>query len=75
MVTWKVIRGTTTSADIIEYKKLNGADAAKILLTIAGPDGFDGSIDDYNKLMATLEKEASDADRNNDCNSSNKMDI
>lgn len=75
MVTWKVTRGTTTSADIIEYKKLNGADAAKILLTLAGPDGFDGSIDDYNELMATLEKEASDADRNNDCNNSNTVDI
>lgn len=75
MLTWKVTRGTTTAAEIIEYKKINGATAAKILLTLAGPDGFDGSIDDYNQLMETLDEEAVDVDKNNDCNSSNNVDV
>lgn len=75
MTTWKVTRSNVTHDEIIEYKKTNGAVSAKLLLMLAGPDGFAGDIDDYNYLMDNLDEEIADADWNNDCNSSNKMDV
>ena len=76
MTTWKVTRSKLTYDEIIEYKKTNGAVSAKLLLMLAGPDGFDGDIDDYNYLMDNLDEEASDnVEMYDDGNNSNTVDV
>ena len=65
-----------TRRELLEYKDSNGALAAKLLLKIAGPDRFEGDIDDYDQLMKTLDEEASDnGEMYNDCNNSNTVDV
>lgn len=47
-----------TRQAVLNYRDTFGAHAAVDLLLLTGPDGFDGSINDYNNLMASLDEEA-----------------
>lgn len=42
--------------DIIEYAKDCGIQAAEDLLLLCGPDGFDGTYDEYTALQSELEE-------------------
>ena len=46
-----------TAKEIIDYMKTNGAESAYGLLLLCGPDGFDGTYDEYRNLLIELEVE------------------
>lgn len=45
-----------TREDILSYMHINRIDAAICLLLLAGHDGFDGTVNDYDTLMSCLER-------------------
>lgn len=47
-----------TKDDILRYAESNGKRAAANLLLLAGPDGYDGSYAEYEKLMEEMEGQA-----------------
>lgn len=47
-----------TSLDIMEYARETSHESAFDLLLLTGPDGFDGTFEDYNQLLYSLEKQA-----------------
>ena len=53
-----------TIENTLDYKKNNGTHAAANLLLLVGPDGFDGTFEDYNYLLDNLNEEASDISEN-----------
>ena len=46
---------TMTKSDILEFRKLYGAEEAIAMLLLGGKDGYDGT--DYDDFLASLEAE------------------
>ena len=47
----EVYTGKMSRMDFIEYAEVKGASAAADLLLLCGYDGFDGTVEQYDKLM------------------------
>lgn len=50
--------GKMKRMDFIEYAEVHGALAAAALLLLCGYDGFDGTVEQYDKLMNELMQDA-----------------
>lgn len=47
----EVYTGKMSRMDFIEYAEVKGASSAADLLLLCGYDGFDGTVEQYDKLM------------------------
>lgn len=45
-----------TKADVLEYSRKCGAASAYGLLLLAGPDGYDGTYDEYLSMLNDLKE-------------------
>ena len=45
-----------SKAEVLEYEKETNSEQAYNILLLLGYDGFSGSVDEYDELLAELEK-------------------